>query len=131
MKDHEKRELVTRLCAVARDYHPTEQLRDRIADLVLPALESVERYMTHEGGAVVAEVAQRFAAEAEGLRMQVQALELAYSQCMARQAQRAIDWGAVDDELRESLNMICATDAWNRKGAEDKLRALLRKVSGQ
>lgn len=86
MTDHEKAQLVNQLRDIAIAFHATEQLRARIADLVLPALERVEREMIHEGGAAVAEVAQRFATESESLSMQVQALEQAYAQCMARQA---------------------------------------------
>lgn len=38
MKDHEKRELVNALTEVAVKYATTQQLRERIARLVLPAL---------------------------------------------------------------------------------------------
>lgn len=39
MKDHEKRELVNRITAIARKYSGTQQLRERIAGEVLPALD--------------------------------------------------------------------------------------------
>lgn len=42
MKDHEKRNLVTDLCATAVQFHAAEQLRARIARLVLAALERAE-----------------------------------------------------------------------------------------
>ena len=42
MKDHEKRNLVTDLCAVAVQFHAAEQLRSRIAGVLLPALEKAE-----------------------------------------------------------------------------------------
>lgn len=38
MKDHEIRELVNALCAVAREYGQTQQLRERIAGLIVPVL---------------------------------------------------------------------------------------------
>lgn len=38
MKDHEKRELVNALTKVAVEFGGTQQLRERIAHLVLPAL---------------------------------------------------------------------------------------------
>ncbi len=41
MKDHEKRELVDTLTAIAREYAGTQQLRERISHVVLPALEDV------------------------------------------------------------------------------------------
>lgn len=40
MKDHEKRELVSRLTNVAVEFHGAQQLRTRIAAEVLPAIES-------------------------------------------------------------------------------------------
>lgn len=40
-KDHEIRELVNKLTEVARDYHATEQLRERIAGLVVPLARGV------------------------------------------------------------------------------------------
>ena len=42
MKDHEKRELVDALTKVAVEFASTQQLRERIAQLVLPALENVD-----------------------------------------------------------------------------------------
>lgn len=39
MKDHEKRELVDALTKVAIEFGGTQQLRERIAQLVLPALD--------------------------------------------------------------------------------------------
>jgi hypothetical protein len=41
VKDHEKRELVDALTKVAVEFGGTQQLRVRIAQLVLPALEGV------------------------------------------------------------------------------------------
>lgn len=38
MKDHEKRELVSRITAVALEYRDAEQLRERIGGAVLPAI---------------------------------------------------------------------------------------------
>jgi hypothetical protein len=107
MKDHEKRELVSRLTAVAKEYHYSEQLRARIADVVLPALESLERYWAHEGGAVVAQVLQS----------------------LAPRDQRDIDWGAVDEELRTIL--YTNTNCYISPEAMGKLRQLLRTVSRQ
>lgn len=40
MKDHEKRNLVTDLCAIAVQCHDSESLRDRIAHCVLAALDA-------------------------------------------------------------------------------------------
>lgn len=40
MKDHQKRELVDNLTKAARDYFGTEQLRARIAEVLLPALDA-------------------------------------------------------------------------------------------
>ena len=40
MKDHEKRELVGRITAVALEYRDAEQLRERIRDAVLPAIDA-------------------------------------------------------------------------------------------
>lgn len=40
MRDHEKRELVSRLTNVAVEFHGAQQLRARIAAEVLPAIES-------------------------------------------------------------------------------------------
>ena len=42
MKDHEKRELVDALTKVAKEFAGAQQLRERIAGLVLPALANVE-----------------------------------------------------------------------------------------
>ncbi len=44
MKDHEKRELVDALTKAATEYGQTQQLRARIAELVLPALAASEDY---------------------------------------------------------------------------------------
>jgi hypothetical protein len=52
-KDHEIRELVNKLTEVARDYHATEQLRERIAGLVVPFARGVA---TNKGDAVKATV---------------------------------------------------------------------------
>ena len=38
MKDHEIAALVNELTAVARQYHNTQQLRERIAHIVVPAI---------------------------------------------------------------------------------------------
>jgi len=38
-KDHEIRETVNQLTAVAREFHATQQLRQRIADVVVPMLQ--------------------------------------------------------------------------------------------
>ena len=40
MKDHEKRELVSRITAVALEYRDAEQLRERIRGAVLPAIDA-------------------------------------------------------------------------------------------
>lgn len=40
MKDHEKRELVNSLTVIAKQYGSTQQLRERIAHCVLPALNA-------------------------------------------------------------------------------------------
>lgn len=40
MKDNEKRELVSRITAVALEYRDAEQLRERIRDAVLPAIDA-------------------------------------------------------------------------------------------
>ena len=40
MKDHEKRELVSRITAVALEYRDAEQLRERIGGAVLPAIDA-------------------------------------------------------------------------------------------
>lgn len=40
MKDHEKRELVNRLTKLAQEYAETQQLRDRVAGEVLPAIDA-------------------------------------------------------------------------------------------
>ena len=40
MKDHEKRELVSRITAVALAYRAAEQLRERIGEAVLPAIDA-------------------------------------------------------------------------------------------
>lgn len=42
MKDHEKRELVSALTEVAVSFRDTQQLRARIADIVLPAISDAE-----------------------------------------------------------------------------------------
>ena len=42
MKDNEKRELVSRITAVALEYRDAEQLRERIRDAVLPAIDAAE-----------------------------------------------------------------------------------------
>jgi len=42
MKDHEKRELVNRLTALALEFADTQQLRARIAGEVLPAITAAE-----------------------------------------------------------------------------------------
>lgn len=39
MKDHEKAQLVNQLTAIAKEFHATQQLRARIAECLLPALE--------------------------------------------------------------------------------------------
>lgn len=41
MKDHEKRELVNQITQIARDFGCTQQLRGRVAEAVLSALDSV------------------------------------------------------------------------------------------
>jgi len=40
MKDHEKRELVNGITAVALEYRDAEQLRERVRDAVLPAIDA-------------------------------------------------------------------------------------------
>ena len=40
VKDHDKARLVWELAEIARQYHDTQQLRQRIANIVLPALKS-------------------------------------------------------------------------------------------
>lgn len=40
MKDHEKRELVSRITAIALEYRAAEQLRERIGDAVLPVIDA-------------------------------------------------------------------------------------------
>lgn len=42
MKDHQKRELINELRDVAIQFHGAQQLRERIAHLVLPALRLAE-----------------------------------------------------------------------------------------
>ena len=42
MKDHKKRELVDALTAVALKYGTTQQLRERIRNVLLPALAEIE-----------------------------------------------------------------------------------------
>jgi hypothetical protein len=39
MKDHEIRELINELTKVAREYSATAQLRERIAQIILPKLK--------------------------------------------------------------------------------------------
>lgn len=64
MKDHDKAQLVNRLRDTALEFRDSEQLRERIAGILLPALESLERYMAHEAGAALAQVAQNLAGPA-------------------------------------------------------------------
>lgn len=57
MKDHEKRELVSRITAVALEYRDAEQLRERIRGAVLPAIDAAvaaerERIFGHIRGAM-------------------------------------------------------------------------------
>ena len=40
MKDHDKANVIGELTTIARRYHDTQQLRQRIANVVLPALKS-------------------------------------------------------------------------------------------
>ena len=40
MKEHEKRELVNAITVIAKQYGATQQLRERIAHCVLPAIEA-------------------------------------------------------------------------------------------
>lgn len=60
MKDHDKAQLVNRLRDTALEFRDSEQLRERIAAVLLPALEAQERYLIHEGGAAVAQVIRNF-----------------------------------------------------------------------
>lgn len=43
MKDHEKAKLVNELTAIAKQYGQTQQLRDRIAHCVLPAIDAASQ----------------------------------------------------------------------------------------
>lgn len=47
MNDHEKRELVDKLTAIAREYASTQQLRARIAYVLLPALPREDPHAEH------------------------------------------------------------------------------------
>lgn len=47
MKDHEIRELVNELTKIAREYHSTDQLRERIANSVRNAIAS--KHSPHVG----------------------------------------------------------------------------------
>ena len=43
MKDHEKRELVNAITAIAKEFCGAQQLRERIANCVLPAIEQAAK----------------------------------------------------------------------------------------
>lgn len=124
MKDHEKAQLVNQLRDIAIEFHGAQQLRERIAQVVLAALERVERDMAHEAGAALAQVAPGLVEHGRVLGREDQVV----ASLLARP--REIDWGAVDEELRQIV-----ADARPALAAEramlDALRALLRKVSQQ
>lgn len=133
MKDHEKAQLVNQLRDIAIEFHGAQQLRERIAQVVLAALERVERDMAHEAGAALAQVAPGLVEHGRvlGREDQVVASLLAHP--------REIDWGEVDDHLTHLMGRICDTARMEDSPAReryrqrqlDELRALLRKVSGQ
>jgi len=58
MKDHEKRELVSRITAVALEYHAAEQLRERIGEAVLPAIDAAVAAERNRCAAKAGEYAQ-------------------------------------------------------------------------
>ncbi len=52
MKDHEKRELIDRVTAIATEFADTQQLRARIASVILPALEDKVWFLLYDGTSV-------------------------------------------------------------------------------
>lgn len=83
MKDHELRELINDVTAVARLYANTQQLREQIAHLIIPAFKKLECEKEFRHGQVVAQEVIIAMREAQIILLQKEMIEIK-AECLAK-----------------------------------------------